>query len=71
MIFNGEFTGDGLRDFEMWQAEQDEIERLLPHCDICGEPIRDKIYRINGETLCSECLDWRFAEDVEDYLDRI
>jgi formylmethanofuran dehydrogenase subunit E len=55
----------------MWQAEQDEIERLLPHCDICGEPIRDKIYRINGETLCSECLDWRFAEDVEDYLDRI
>ena len=58
-------TDDPIHDFEVWDAEQSEYERNLPHCDYCGEPIHEKYYEIDGDTVCEECLEAHFAKWVE------
>ena len=59
---------DALDDFRAYDAVQAAIEEALPKCSCCGEPIQEKMYKIGGETLCEDCLDWKYAESVEDYM---
>lgn len=47
---------DPYKDFERWNAEQEEAIAKLPECDECREPIQDDYkWLIEGNTLCEEC----------------
>ena len=51
------WTDDPIRDFERYEAEQEEKLEKLPVCDDCGEPIQDEYYYdINGFIICPDCL---------------
>ena len=43
------FTNDPLRDFERYEAEQEEALKKLPLCEICEERIQDEY------GICIEC----------------
>lgn len=57
--------GDPLADFARHDREQAQWEKSLPKCDVCGEPIQDYYYEIDGEIICQECLDDNFRKKVE------
>ena len=58
--------GDPLDDFTRLDREQEKRLERLPKCDQCGEPIQgEHCYKIHGETLCEECMNDRYREDVE------
>jgi formylmethanofuran dehydrogenase subunit E len=63
------YTDDPERDFMRRDRAQAEREARLPHCEICGEPIHEKYYNINGEIICEDCLETNYAYDVDDYID--
>lgn len=47
---------DPYKDFDRWNAEQEEALAKLPVCEECGEPIQDDyMWLIEGETLCDDC----------------
>lgn len=50
------------------KAEED-YEKSLPKCALCGEPIYEYVFEINGETLCENCMNDNHRRPVEDYLD--
>ena len=56
-------TNDPIRDFELYDAEQEEKAEKLPRCSCCGEPIFDDyFYRIDDEIYCEDCLNNEFRE---------
>lgn len=57
--------GDPEADFDRLDREQAMREAQLPVCDYCGEPIHERYYLINGDTICFECLDDQFGKDVD------
>lgn len=59
------YTDNPVADFLQYDREQAEEESNLPHCDYCGEAIYESYYNINGEILCSKCLDDNFKYEVE------
>lgn len=66
-MFDG-YVPDNYDAFRAYDAARAAEEELLPKCDICGEPIPERMYRINGETLCEECMDDKYGESVGDYM---
>ena len=62
------FTDDPLRDFENWDAEQEEALSKLPICEICEEHIQQETaICIDGKWYCDHCLNEYCRKDVEDY----
>lgn len=51
------YTDDPIRDFELWDADQNKQLEQLPVCEDCDEPIQQEtaVY-INGYWLCDSCL---------------
>ena len=42
----------------MRDREHEEIEKRLPKCSECGEPIwDDECYEIGGKLYCEECIE--------------
>lgn len=62
------YVPDNYDAFRAWDAARAAEEARLPKCSDCGEPIDEMMYRINGEVLCESCLNFRYGESVEDYL---
>ena len=67
-MFDG-YVPDNYDLFRAWDAARAAEEERLPKCDCCGEPIHEKMFRINGKTLCEDCVDAIYGESVDDYLD--
>ena len=63
-------TGDPLRDFDLYEAEQKKEMKKLPKCYECGEPIQDEeCYEINDELICPKCLIENHRKFTDDYID--
>lgn len=61
------WTDDPVRDAIRHDREQQQKLDRLPKCDICGEPIQDThYYLIDGEVLCTDCLNDNFRIEIED-----
>lgn len=60
------YSDNPLMDFEHHDREQAKRLAELPKCDICDQPIQDDhYYLINGDNVCSECLENEFRKDVD------
>lgn len=44
--------------------EDREYRTAEYHCDICGSPISDYYYNINGDIICQDCLDEMYKEYI-------
>ena len=63
-------TDNPLADFNRHDAEQERKRQQLPICYECGNPITDEyLYEINGEYICSECLESNHKKSVEDVIE--
>lgn len=63
------FTDEPLRDFERYDAEQQDMLFKLPKCSECGEHIQsDELYEFNDEFICPECLEHNHRKWVEDIV---
>lgn len=63
------WTDNPIRDFERWDAEQEEKLEKMPVCDECGEHIQDDyLYDIGGEILCRTCMENKYERSVDDYV---
>lgn len=52
------YTDDPLRDFDRWDAEQQDRLKDLPVCDDCGETITsESAFYIDGSWICEDCID--------------
>lgn len=52
------FTDDPLRDFERYDAEQEERARNFPVCSICKDVVYDDyIADLYGNIICESCLE--------------
>ena len=61
------YSDDPLRDFDRWDAEQQERLKELPDCADCGEKIYDDhYYMINDEPICPDCLDSNYRREADD-----
>lgn len=58
--------------YEMWEQNERRQQRRreeMPVCMDCGEHIvRGKVYDINGEYICRQCMIDYHEKDVEDCL---
>lgn len=64
------FTDDPARDFERYDAEQEARLAKRPVCYECGEPIQDDdCWEMNGELICTECLEANHKKNTEDYTE--
>lgn len=63
------WTGDPLRDFDLWDAQkQKELDRL-PKCAYCNQPMTDDYcYEINDEYICEDCLKANHRKCVDDLI---
>ena len=51
-------SDDPLRDFALWNDDQEEKLNKRPLCDYCGQPVQDDCYyELNGEVYCQYCID--------------
>lgn len=65
-----EYIKDNLDFFAEHEARLARQLERLPVCAICDEPIQtEKLYLINGKTVCPSCLKWEYEKDVEDYIE--
>lgn len=49
------------------EAEQEEWLSKRPICDCCKEFIQDEfLYKIDGVTLCEECMNDNYRQPVEE-----
>lgn len=61
-------TDDPEADFDRWDSELNRKLSLFPQCDYCGKTIQDEhYYVISEESVCCECLDRHFRQDVIPY----
>lgn len=58
------YTDNPVKDAERYYEQLEQAAAELPKCDYCGKPL-DDYYNINGEILCSECLDDNFRHFVD------
>lgn len=60
---------DAYEMFRRREKRKDAWLRKRPVCAYCNEHIQeDFCYEIDGETVCSVCLDREFRKETEDYL---
>lgn len=58
-----------IRDFELWDAEQEKSIIKLPKCCECDEPIQDDYcYQFDGELICENCLKENHREPTENFI---
>ena len=51
-------SDDPLRDFALWDDEQEEWLKKRPTCSVCGKKIQDDCYyEINHEFYCERCIE--------------
>ncbi len=63
-------TGDPERDFDRYEAEQENMRRKRPRCYECGESIySEECYEINDELVCPSCLNENHRKFTDDYID--
>ena len=63
------FTNDPLHDFNMHEAEIEQLMERLPECSYCGEKVQDEfLYCINDEIICNQCLNDNFRKETEYYV---
>lgn len=61
------WTDNPERDFDRWNAEQEDWLARLPVCCDCGNPIQQEdAVRIDGKWYCDDCLDM-MREGIGDY----
>ena len=54
-------------DFNRWDADQARQEAKLPVCADCDHAVKDDYYyEINGEVICSECMESNYRKEVDD-----
>ena len=59
------FTNNPLRDFERYEAEQEENAQKLPLCEICGERIHDEYgYCVDGYWYHEECFEKEYKKEI-------
>ena len=64
------YTGDPVRDFLHYDAEQSKMLNRLPVCYECDEHIQDeKCYEINGKYICPKCLEENHRKWVENLIE--
>lgn len=56
-------SNDPLADFDVYDRECAETEKLLPICDICGERITDDYYLQIGDMILHESCAERHSVD--------
>lgn len=61
------YSGDPLADHAAYEAELARLEKLVPVCCKCKQPIMDDFYYELDEerNVCAECLDKHFKKRVE------
>ena len=58
------YSDDPLRDFDRWDAEQQERLKELPICEDCGEPITsESAFYIDASWICEDCIE-EYRRDV-------
>ena len=63
------WTGDALKDWERYDAQQQRGLDKLPKCSYCHHPIQDDdYYEFEDRLLCPECLNEHHKKSVEDYI---
>ena len=63
------YTDDPARDFDRWDAEQEQLREKLPVCDDCGKRINDDFYwEFDGEVLCENCVNRRYRKYTDSYI---
>ena len=60
------YSDDPIADHEAYEAELARLEKLVPKCCKCKQPVpEDFYYLIDEEVFCAECLDKHFKKRVE------
>jgi formylmethanofuran dehydrogenase subunit E len=60
---------DNYDRFEQYEAEQEREASVYPVCTCCGETIFDDfLYTIDGEILCTDCLNDQYRHYTEDFM---
>lgn len=63
-------TDDPAADFSAWDAEQTAWLQKRPVCCYCGEYIQDDdCWEMNGELICTDCLEANHKKCTEDYIE--
>jgi formylmethanofuran dehydrogenase subunit E len=63
------YTDNPIADFHDWDDRQSKELAKLPVCSECDHHIQDEhCYEINGELICSECLENNHRKRTEDYV---
>lgn len=63
-------TDDPIADFERYDAMKEERLERLPKCIYCDHPIQtEKLYVINDEFVCPDCLVEHHEKEVDYYVE--
>lgn len=63
------WSGDAYKDADTHDWRNRHRSADYPSCDICKKTITDKhLYRIDGELVCTECLNEHYREETEYFL---
>lgn len=59
-------------NYDIWASHEADVERrraVRPICDCCYEPIiGERLFDIDGELFCMECVKENFIKDTDDYI---
>lgn len=58
------YTDDPVRDFLEYDRAQQIKQDRRPKCEICGEPLEEYAYLIDGQVICQECLDDNYKIEI-------
>ena len=65
-------SGDPLRDYDRYDAEQYRQLKKLPCCCKCEKPIQEEyLYDVFDALYCEDCMNNTYRQPVEDYIGRI
>ena len=66
------YTNDPLRDFENYDADQEERVQKLPRCECCGDNIQQrKAVCYDGRWSCEYCEEEFWQSIREDFLETV
>lgn len=64
------YSGDPLRDFDNWDAQQNKQLERLPKCAHCGHEIQDeRLLNVHGELFHIACADEAFGDWASEYTE--
>lgn len=56
--------------YREYEDEQERMERRLPVCCCCDNPIGDDfLYEIDGDLYCEECMKDEFRRLTDNFMD--